>query len=329
MKEDFLDTPRGREAVELWTVAQSGREEDLQRVLDAYPLIIEPRGRKDHTHLGIAIKAVMEYRPEPKGPADGDWFMGLCEFMLSRGYVGSWRDVDEFVPVVSLALYAKYPDSGFAPMLYQDRYYLLGQVAEGLGLALPPIPPQHKMPERAQLYPTLCRCINDYGEEHRLSRVQLAALIHNYPLPVFLGDNEMPAPANVWLAMGNDGEYQRIMQREQATWPANKDARRGDLIVVYARSPQAYLHSVWQVEDKAFPNPFNRYYFRVDSRRVAVTPPVSIRMLQADPVLGQLNVVRRNLQGMNGERLPRPAFDALLAIWRSRGYDSPHYNPLK
>lgn len=157
---------------------------------------------------------------------------------------------------LSLMLYYLHPS--FKPMLLVRRFDIFQRSCDLLGIEIPPIPHTKNYEDYLLYFYDLCRILNAFQKENKLSDAEFCACIYDYGGRVLLDDSEkekcsiLPQPTNVWLtgASGKgdfsflDSIQKSSQENKSQIWAGNERTRTGDIIVMYCKSPRSYIHSI-------------------------------------------------------------------------------------
>ncbi|MDL2342944.1 hypothetical protein QOL99_02145 [Deinococcus sp. MIMF12] len=229
------------------------------------------------------------------------------------------------LPLLSLGLYLAHPDV-FVPYGFVGRYYLLSRIAEEFGIALPPVPPKQNRLERWLYYGQVCAALQEFRQTYDLTPPGLLAFLYDFA-PNYVTDDlndDLPHPRQAWLLIGgvDNGDLDWMEEQaavEQANWQGNLDMRRGDVCIMYVRSPVSATHSLWRVVVDAYEDPFFHYKHTVQIGQPLRLPALHFRDIAADSVLGQNRYVKANLQGASGKALSRAEYHRFLDLMAARG----------
>lgn len=243
---------------------------------------------------------------------------------------------DPFVHLsfLSLGLHLAHPDV-FLPYGFTGQYHFVLRIAETFGLALPPVPPKKDHLERWLYYGVFCAAFQEFRRENGLTLPELLAFMYDFAVTYVATEQpqELPEPRNAWLLIGGveNGDLAELDAGEPDTltyWQGNLDMRRGDVCVMYVRSPVSAVHSLWRVTEDAYEDPFFHYKHAVQIGRPLPLPRLPFRALVADPLLGENRYVKANLQGASGKALTHAEYERTLQLAGALGAlpeDAPHF----
>lgn len=229
------------------------------------------------------------------------------------------------LPLISMGLHLAHPDT-FLPYGLIGRYYFIQRMADEFGIALPPIPPKKKKLERWLYYGQVCSAFQEFRQTYDLNIPGLLAFMYDFA-PNYVVSNvneELPEPRNAWLLIGgvDNGDLEWMDENPsvlQTNWQGNLDMRRGDVCIMYVRSPVSSTHSLWRVVEDAYEDPFFHYKHTVQIGQPEQLPPIHFREIAADPTLGENKYVKANLQGASGKALSHAEYHRFLELMRQKG----------
>ena len=235
--------------------------------------------------------------------------------------------MDEII-LVSLGLHLAHPEV-FVPYAFKGEHYLLTQIAAAFGIPLPAVPPKNDRLGRWLYYAHFSAALQEFRHLSRMSMPELLAFLNHFAVLYVLteGSDELPEPRHAWLLVGGGeedgdfGELEVVTPEEALHWQGSLDMRRGDVCVMYVRSPIAAVHSLCRVVEDAYEDPFFHYKHAVQIGRVQRVPRVPFRELAQGAVMAQSQHIRRNLQGTSGQLLTRAEYQDILGMLGHKGFD--------
>ncbi|CAM4088410.1 hypothetical protein [Deinococcus marmoris] len=152
--------------------------------------------------------------------------------------------------LVSLGLHLAYPET-FLPYGLTGHYYLVSRVSETFGIPLPPVPPKKDRLARWLYYGHWCAAFQEFRQLSGLTLPELLAFLHDFSVNYVYdtGQGELPEPRNAWLLIGGveNGDLEWMEEQQAVTevnWQGSLDMRRGDVCLMYIRSPVSAVHSL-------------------------------------------------------------------------------------
>jgi len=222
--------------------------------------------------------------------------------------------------LLSLGLHLAHPNV-FLPYGFTGHYYLVLRVAEAFGMPLPPVPPKQDHLARWLYYGQLCAAFQDFRQLHGMTLPELLAFMYDFSVNCVQAgvQAELPEPRNAWLLIGgvDNGDLASMETLENITdyhWQGNLDMRRGDVCIMYIRSPVSSVHSLWRVVEDAYVDPFFHYKQTVQIGQPMRLPDLHFREIAADPLMGGNRYVKANLQGASGKVLTHGEYERLLQM---------------
>lgn len=224
----------------------------------------------------------------------------------------------------SLALY--YYHSFFKPMLYPNRFDVFQRKCTAIGIDLPPIPRSNNYAEYLMYYYDICVAINQFQTDNGMTDAEVCACLYGCS-ELFVDDDEkaseLPRPVNVWFTGASKEDYVELekMENSEHIWACNERTRRGDIVVIYCKSPHSFIHSIWRASSEGIFNPFDYYHCRTLVSEGIKIPQISYNELKEHPYFSNLPIIRKNLQGLNGVELTSKDYTELLKLIESKGGD--------
>ena len=245
--------------------------------------------------------------------------------MLQEEYQAEPKPQDVFCAFISHLVESStldamdYPEY-FVPYYFPFSFNVLQIIAEKFEIILPPIPLKKDYNERVYYYGDICRVLTEFRVENGLSPYELYAFLYDFA-PKYIGGmksyiiEDLPEARDACFigASTTDPAYSEDPDTITA-WQCHEDTRPGDMIVMYLRTPVSAVTSVWRACSLGFIDPFCYYYrFTYINKPVKINP-VTQRMIKNDPVLGDLSIVKKNMQGINGVELLPSAYNRLMDL---------------
>lgn len=229
---------------------------------------------------------------------------------------GDFREKSSSVHILSMALY--FWKSLFVPMLYYGRFDIIQSSCARLGIVLPSLPRTNHYKEYLMYYYDICVAIKAWREEHGLNDAEMCACLYDYA-PRFVAATQekadLPKPTNVWFVGADKGDFETIDNIDDPTphiWQCSDRVLRGDIVVVYCRTPRSYIHSIWRANCDGLFNPFDNYTTRTLLVNGIKIPEITHKELREHPYFSNVPIVRKNLQGIGRTELTANDYDELL-----------------
>lgn len=233
-----------------------------------------------------------------------------------------FREKNSLVADISVFFY--FLHSFFKPMLCPWNFSFIVRAFEVLDIELPPYP--HSKDYRGFMlwYYDFCEALNAFQKANGFTDEETCACLYDFSemLMEEAAEEPLPKPVNVWLTGASKEDYRDLEAGMQmGVWQCNENTRRGDIVVVYAVSPNSCLHSIWRASSEGSFNPFNYRQSRTQLIDRVDIPHISLQEMKSDPVFGKLPMLNNNLHGVNGKRLPAWAYQRLLEMIGEKGGD--------
>ena len=247
-------------------------------------------------------------------------------FIDDIDFLGNNREKLSWLPVLSIYLYISY--GYYKPILFSHRYDYFLQLCANLGIEMPEMTRSRDYREYFRYYHQLCGALYKFQTENELSNEEMCACLYDYAAT--LGDDnaepaELPQPTNIWLTGASKFDVEEISRKglTETIWACNERTRRGDIIIIYALTPNSCLYAIGRAKTGGFFDPFDYYHCRAVFTDGQLLPRIPFKELKAHPYISQIPVFRQNLQGINGRELTPKDYAEIVALIRSHGYTEP------
>lgn len=237
----------------------------------------------------------------------------------------TYRRLAASMDVMSIAL--TYLHKFFKPMLMPFEFYKFEKACRLLDIDIPTPPRTNDYKKYLLYYYDICQVLNAFQIEQDLSDAELCACVYDYAIN-YLGtedseQSKLPAPTNIWLVGASKDDIKGIDEEglTNSIWQCSEYTRRGDIIVMYARTPHSCIHSIWRASSGGFFNPFDYYHCRTTVQDGIMVPHIKNSELKQHPYFSQLPIVRKNMQGVNGVELSVQDYTELLKLLEHKGGD--------
>lgn len=237
-------------------------------------------------------------------------------------------DVASSIGSITTVMHRMQPEA-YLPYYFQGRFKLLADICQRFQISLPTIPGKLQKQERALFYLEINRSLQEFRQRHGLSPAELNAFLYDFA-PACLAedaDDDLPAPQRAWFLMagvGTEADFVLLDSANEQTeslWRGHRDARRGDIAILWCASPRAYLHSIWRIIEDGHDDPFAHWYSLVRIGHPEPVPHLKINDLKANPVLAGSPLVRAHFQGSAGKYFQPDDYLALLEECVRQGAD--------
>ena len=240
-----------------------------------------------------------------------------------------YKTICAFIPHISLVLYYRTPEI-FIPILFYERFDVLIKILDALEISMPQLPAKTDKRGRLLFYNDLNNEILKFSKENNLTPEETCACIYDFALMLIEEDEntdtDLPEPTNIWLTGGSKEDYETFLkepkQGEKSVWTCNENTKRGDIIVMYVRTPYSCIQSIWRADIDGVYTPFNYYNSRTQVTNGIVFPHITLSELKTDAYFSQLPIVRKNLQGVNGVQFSANDYKELQRLLKAKGFDT-------
>lgn len=214
-------------------------------------------------------------------------------------------------------LFMLFPDL-FVPYYFKSNFNVFEKICEEFEIALPDIPVKKDYWGRLNYYGEICKAILEFRNRWGISSYEFCAFLYDFA-PKYIGGydsyiiKDLPEPKSAFFIGGSQDDMFLEEKTDIITcWQCNPDTRAGDMVVMYLRTPISAVDSVWRSVSVGFNDPFFYYY-----RCTYIANPVGIKRitqkdLQQDKILGELPIVKKNMQGINGVELLPSQYNYLM-----------------
>lgn len=341
----YKSTEQGKKAISLFDIEQ--KEDKLKNFEE---IIDYMASKNDYTNLSlywlcVYIDNIVEFFKLSQEPINREKYQNLileydickttynenCEVEFDEDEI--WVRQDDYrtkcseIPILSMLLYILHPND-FKPIFYKTNFPIILQNCDALGIEIPPIPHTKDYKQYLMYYYDLCQAWNEFQKANNLTNAEFCACLYDFA-PMNIEQHkqiELPKPTNVWLVGAAPGDFLYLDskgkekgQNPEGIWQCNEKTNRGDLVVIYCRSPRSYIHSIWRADSDGRFNPFDCYQCRTTVCNGVKIPPITIKEMREDPYLSQIPIVRKNLQGVNGVELSPKDYAEIARFLKERG----------
>lgn len=325
----YKSTPQGQELVSLFNPETDNitkKAEDIFKFAQRINSPINEAASLDLLQDLFLEDSYIHALPDELTRESFEWLIsGACDETDPKFFDNKYyRNMASFLHLDSIALYL-YHDF-FKPILYPQRFDLFQKYCNAVGIELPEIPRTNSYKEYMLFYYDICESIKGFQIEYQLTDAEVCALIYGCA-ELLVNDgskaSELPRPINVWLTGASKEDFNILENGESNNhiWACNERTRRGDIVVIYCKSPYSYIHSIWRASSEGIFNPFDYYHCRTIVSDGVKIPKITYDDLKSHQYLSTIPIVRKNLQGINGVELSSKDYTELLNLIESKGGD--------
>lgn len=234
---------------------------------------------------------------------------------------GNYRALNSLMHIISSRLYNV--NGFFKPIFFSDHFNWIQRNCELLEIAIPDVPRTKDYRKYTMYYLELCEAFMAFQEENNLTDAEFLCYLYLFA-DEHIDDNrdsQLPRPTNVWMTGANPYDFECLENGEitDSAWACNEKTQRGDIIIVYAVTPNSCFHSIWRADSGGCFNPFNYYHCRTTVVDCHPIPHVTFKEFMADPILSNFTIGRKKLQGVNGFELSASEYSAFLNYLADKG----------
>lgn len=225
---------------------------------------------------------------------------------------------------LSLLFYDLYPDY-FFPYMFGIEFNKLTNICIEFNIPIPALPKKSDWLKRAFYYIDLCESFLEFRKTNELSPSEFCAFLYDFAPKNLdeIKDKEMPNPSKVWFVGGSKSDF-NFLDNAEATgvsrWQCNIDTKRGDIIIMYCVTPRSYIHSIWRAHSDGFLDPYFQYFNSgYITSPIRLDHKISQKELNENPVWSNNQLIKCNLQGINGYPIKYNEYVELLSILERKG----------
>jgi len=239
-----------------------------------------------------------------------------------------YKVICSLITDISLSLFTFNPDC-FLPILFPEKFDVLVKILDVLEIPLPQLPASTDKKGRLLFYNDLCDNIFEFSKKNDLTTEETCACIYDFASMLLdnteYSDSDLPEPTNIWLTGGSKVDYETFLRNPKTSaksvWTCNENTKRGDIIVMYVRSPYSCIQSIWRADIDGVYTPFNYYNSRTEITNGIVVPHITLNELKADAYFSDYKMVRCNFQGVNGIQFSATDYKELQRLLTAKGFD--------
>ncbi len=221
------------------------------------------------------------------------------------------------VQAASYYVHCLFPDVMF-PIDLELSYYRLKKIINTLGI-------EYQDDESLSpftVWLNISDALYDFAEKHGLETWQLFALVYDFGPRLLSSPGRYPTDQlqRIWIVATNNsaGEFEDIDahgSENVGAWAANKNARYGDLALMYCVSPRSAIVSIYRFACDAYYDPFGSWNgFRGELTDKIAIPWIRISEMKKDEVLKEWRLVKCNFQGLLNHEVPSEIWQRIKEI---------------
>lgn len=219
-------------------------------------------------------------------------------------------------------LFALADPDRFVPYYFAYNYNVLQMVADAYGINLPAMPHKSDYYGRFYHYEKVCGALQEFRRENGLSAAGLCAFLYDFApksiggVSSFIIPEESLPEARSAFFIGSARTDLFFTEDPAAVtpWQCSPDTRAGDWIVMYLTSPDSAAGYIWRSCSVGFVDPFFYYYRCAYICHPVKIRPVTLDRMRHDRILHQMNIVKKNMQGVNGVELRPREYNRIVTL---------------
>ncbi len=214
-------------------------------------------------------------------------------------------------------LYAWLNPDCLVPYFFRYTFNVLQIIADQFDIELPPIPVKRDYLGRFRYYGEICKALIRFRRENDLSPQEMWAFLYDFA-PNYIGGTDsyiikdLPEPRSAFFIGSSEDDVFLSEPSGITAWQCNEHTRVGDMILMYMTSPVSAVSSVWRACSIGFIDPFFWYYRCAYIVKQTDIDRVTLKAMRNDPVIAQMSIVRKNMQGVNGVELLPSEYNRLV-----------------
>jgi hypothetical protein len=223
------------------------------------------------------------------------------------------------VTFISLVLHHHFPDR----YLFYRVSSLEPEIFAGLNF-LKPVAPQFDLRFSKvggtgfSRYCQLNQALLDFAKEHwpraRDPQKMLTYFLY-YGLRRLFREKPALHRRQYWVLGVKERFFEGLDTDEDLVWSGREEIQPGDLAFIYRAAPVKAITDIYRVKGEPHFNPWSGWRgFWVDVEKVCAVEPISFARMDADDVLKEWGIVRRNFVGTTAEPVPPRAYNRLLDL---------------
>jgi hypothetical protein len=208
---------------------------------------------------------------------------------------------------ITLMMAYKKPDV-YIPYFFQFTYNVLQSIANYFEIELPVCPKRNDYAERITHYEGICAVFQSFRKDMGWTPAILWAFLYDYAPKCVGGKSwvwgKLPRPRAAYF-IGCSPDAGDLPEKGRASdyvslWQSNPDSQPGDVNVMYLTSPASEIGYILRTVSPGFVDPFFWYYRCVYIGKPIKVTGLSLNAMKNDPILSEIRIVRKNMQGING-----------------------------
>lgn len=208
----------------------------------------------------------------------------------------------------------------FVPYYFKWNYNVLQIISDTFGFELPELPCKSDYEGRLYFYERICHVLHSFRIKNNLTNAELYAFLYDYA-PKYIGGvssyliSDLPKPKSAFFIGGTKDDVFLANNSETITpWQCNPETKVGDMIVMYLKTPISAIDSIWRSCSIGFIDPFFYYYRCTYICKPIKMQAIMLNDMKKDALMGNLPIVRKNMQGINGVELKPSEYNHIIEL---------------
>jgi hypothetical protein len=210
-----------------------------------------------------------------------------------------------------------YPESVF-PISQETSYSQLKAIFTAIGIEFE----DDDSIKSFDVWLNISNAMFDFAETNNLDVWQSWATVYDLGPRLLPNPGPYPTdqPQRIWIVATNNslGEFADIDahgSENVGTWAINKNARRGDLALMYCVTPRSAIVSVYRVACDAHFDPFGGWNgYRAELTDKISIPWMRLAEMKTDPLLKDWGLIKCNFQGLLNHEVPSEVWQQLKVL---------------
>lgn len=236
---------------------------------------------------------------------------------------GNYEDAHDLIEPLSVALW-KFAPEYFIPYFFANRYSDLIRITDAFSIELPITPHKSDHKGRYAHYWEICYIFYNFRKKRGFSPNELCTFLYSFA-PRFVEQKNheytaLPSPQHIWMIGGLITGYDK--EAGLNIWQANKETKRGDILVHYETTPVSAITHIWRAASDGVNDPFFHYAAQTFISDGIEIPHISLAELKNDTYFSKHPLIRKNFQGVNGWQLSSTDYNQLLKLLTEKSFDT-------
>ena len=218
----------------------------------------------------------------------------------------------------------------FFPYFFVSQFWLVEKIFEEFDLILPPLPKAKDYKARLNYYFELSEILYDFRETNEMKPEEFFAFLYGF-VGNFVKNNNFnitEKPLQIRITGGSRQDF-KLIQKDPSNpynWAGNINTKKGDLQLIYFRTPISAIACVSTCLSDGYYDPFDYYENRVLTSNFRLFSLVTLDELKVNPIWSKKGLICGNMQGVKGQLVSIEEYNELRKILVQKG-ESPDILP--